>query len=343
MLQRTGRFVLLLVFVAWSTATTSAQSLETAGGRALGMGGAFVAVADDSSATWWNPAGLASGPFLDAALMWTGMEAGDRRPARREETSSFAITTPPFGFSYYRLRITDIQPVPTAEDQARREDGVAGVPVRSLHASQLGVTFVQTLFPGVHAATTLKYVRGALRSVSGDDQLDRDTLLDIGEALEGGDAQSHFDFDIGVIAIGGPVRVGGVVRNVREPEFVEEGVASSNPERVRIPRQFRVGVAFDAEAAGKVPLTIALDADLLTYQTLFGDRRVVAVGAEQWLFTRRLALRAGGRFNTVGAEERVVTGGATVVVRSGWHVDGHVVGGGTAGERGWGLSARVSF
>ena len=29
------------------------------GARALGMGGAFVGVADDASATYWNPAGLA--------------------------------------------------------------------------------------------------------------------------------------------------------------------------------------------------------------------------------------------------------------------------------------------
>ena len=28
------------------------------GARALGMGGAFVAVADDATATYWNPAGL---------------------------------------------------------------------------------------------------------------------------------------------------------------------------------------------------------------------------------------------------------------------------------------------
>ncbi len=41
------------------------------GARALGMGGAFVAVADDSSATYWNPAGLAllehgEGSFMHA-------------------------------------------------------------------------------------------------------------------------------------------------------------------------------------------------------------------------------------------------------------------------------------
>ena len=34
----------------------------------MGMGGAFVAVADDATATWWNPAGLASGAYLNAII-----------------------------------------------------------------------------------------------------------------------------------------------------------------------------------------------------------------------------------------------------------------------------------
>ena len=34
------------------------------GSRAAGMGGAFVAVADDASAVYWNPAGFAAGSFF---------------------------------------------------------------------------------------------------------------------------------------------------------------------------------------------------------------------------------------------------------------------------------------
>ena len=49
-------------------AVCSAQIVESVGNRALGMGGAFVAVASDSSATWWNPAGLATGPFSDVSI-----------------------------------------------------------------------------------------------------------------------------------------------------------------------------------------------------------------------------------------------------------------------------------
>ena len=288
------------------------------------MGGAFIAVANDSSATWWNPAGLATGPFIDASMASARTEVAGRQPARRDRVTSAAFGTPPFGVGYYHLYITDIRALPTAQGPAGREDGLASVPKRSLYASQLGVTFVQSVFPGVHAGTTLKYVR-----------------VDTGEEAERRQAQGVFDLDVGVIAVRGPLRIGGVVRNIREPEFGVD-VASVSSARARIPRQYRIGVAFDGEAVGRVPLTIALDADVRTYETLSGDRRVVAAGAERWLFERRLALRVGGRINTVGGHERAVTGGASIFIRRGLCVDGHLVGGGTTDERGWGLAARVS-
>ena len=45
-----------------------AQQFDAVGTRAQGMAGAFVAVADDASATWWNPAGLGGGAYLSAVL-----------------------------------------------------------------------------------------------------------------------------------------------------------------------------------------------------------------------------------------------------------------------------------
>jgi len=71
MLKRTGTMVMICaVFVMWATnsqADTIYQSVGIAsspnpvgsGARALGMGGAFIAVADDATAASWNPAGLA--------------------------------------------------------------------------------------------------------------------------------------------------------------------------------------------------------------------------------------------------------------------------------------------
>ena len=302
------RVALLVVPLTLTAAPVGAQIVESVGSRALGMGGAFVAVASDSSATWWNPAGLAAGPFLDLAI------------GKADDASWFALATPPFGLSYYRLQITDVQAfnATTGQVAANREDRGAGVPVRSLSVNQLGVTVLRTLIPGVHAGTTLKYLRGA---------------------IDDGDAENTFDLDAGVLAVAGSFRFGGVVRNLRDPEFGGEGPA----EGIRLQRQVRIGAAFNPEDATGVPLTVAIDADVRSYAASSGDRRVVALGAEHWVASKRVGIRAGGRFNTVGARERSATAGVSVSPRPGLFVEGHVVGGGSADDEGWSVAARVSF
>lgn len=327
--------LLLVCAIGLSVRDASAQVFEAVGSRALGMGGAFVAVASDSSATWWNPAGPAAGPFVDVAWARAVTEAHDTLAPRRDRAAWFALTTPPFGFSYYRLRVIDIRVAdPIGAGIGDRESRQVVVPVRSWSASQLGVTLVQTLTRGVHVGATLKYVRGTLRSdvdMSGtvSERLDR------AEALTGGSAEGRLDADVGVLAVAGPVRLGGVVRNLREPEF--------GGSAFKIPRQARVGAAFDGEDVVGTPLTIAVDADVRRYPSSTGDRRVVALGAEEWLMGRRFGVRGGGRFNTIGAKERSATAGISVSLRSGFFVDGHVVRGGSSADRGWGLAARTSF
>lgn len=326
--------LLLLGAIGGVAGEASAQVFEAVGSRALGMGGAFVAVASDSSATWWNPAGAAAGPFVDVAWARAVTEARDGEAPWRDRAAWFALTTPPFGFSYYRLRVTDIRASdPIGAGIGDRESRQAVVPVRSWSASQLGITLVQTLTQGVHAGATLKYVRGAV--LGGSDAAGTPgERLDRGETLSGGKAESRLDADLGILAVAGPIRLGGVVRNVRAPAFGGSAFA--------IPRQARIGAAFAGEDVG-TPLTIAVDADVRRYPTSTGDRRVLAIGAEQWVIGRRLGVRGGGRFNTVGAKERSAAAGISVSLRAGFFVDGHVMRGGSSADRGWGLAARTSF
>ena len=300
------------------------------------MGGAFVAVANDSSATWWNPAGLASGPFFDVTVGWAATDIDDSLPARHERATAFALATPPFGFSYYRLNVTDIGQLHTiAVESGGREDRRAAVPDWSLAANQFGATLVHSLVSGVHVGTTLKYVRakGLSGELTGSESTSVAEWLEQADELDGGETHNSFDMDVGVLGVRGPVRVGAVVRNLFESEIGA----------VTIPRQARVGVAFDASEVGARNWLVAMDADVMAYATPFGDRRVVAFGGEGWLYERRLGVRAGARFNTTGTEEQAFTGGASVAVRPGIFVDGHVVFGGTDDESGWGIAARVSF
>jgi hypothetical protein len=326
-------FAAILVAIA---VDCSAQIVESVGNRALGMGGAFVAVAADSTATWWNPAGLATGPFSDMSVGRGVTDFNTGVPARRDRVSWFAATSPAVGFSYYRLRITDIRGFgPTGQGSVNREDTRAEVSVRSFSGSALGLTVVQTILPGVHAGATLKYVRGTARGGADEGTRAADELLDRGEELDGGDAENRLDLDAGLIGAAGPVRIGAVMRNIRRPRF--GGGA------FQLPRQTRVGAAVDLEKGGGPPLILAIDADVKTYATGSGDRRVIAAGAEQWLFAKRFGIRGGARFNRVGARERAATAGVSIAARNGMYVEGHIVHGGSEAERGWGLGARVSF
>ncbi len=68
------------------------------GARAMGLGGAFVAIADDATATYWNPAGLGFITGPEATFMHIGASAGSPDPtaegiAGRHEFFSGALTS----------------------------------------------------------------------------------------------------------------------------------------------------------------------------------------------------------------------------------------------------------
>jgi hypothetical protein len=322
-------------------AVTGAQTIETVGERALGMGGAFVAVADDSTATWWNPGALAAGPFIDVAAGWSRSEfRGDGVPQGRTRLTAISLSTPPFGVSYYRFRITNIQPVgPTGTSSGGREDRRVGV-VRSLAVHDLGATLVTSVFTGVHVGTTLKFLRGRVEHSTGDIGATPEALLDLGDDASAGRGHGQFDADIGVLAVSGPWRVGAVVKNLRAARFADDAGGY-----VRLPRQARAGVAFDGAArrGSNAAWTVSADVDVASYATGTGDRRVIAAGAERWLFGKRIGVRGGARFNQVGQKDRSATAGVSAAIRSGLLVDAHAVRGGSDDERGFGVAARFTF
>jgi hypothetical protein len=120
---------------------TFAQRFDDVGVRAQGMAGAFVAVADDASATWWNPAGLATG--LNVVDLSAGVMNGNGR--------SVAFTFPSLGLSYYRLKTSQIQPLSPIESagSGRQDNGAV---------SQFGATFGHSIAPQIVLATTVKLV-----------------------------------------------------------------------------------------------------------------------------------------------------------------------------------------
>src|SRR3954447_9491462 len=81
-----------------------AHSAHSVGNRPQGMGGAFTAVADDATASWWNPAGLAGGAFFNALI-----EVDRPDTATSDSVRGVAISYPALGLTYYRLPLRQIR------------------------------------------------------------------------------------------------------------------------------------------------------------------------------------------------------------------------------------------
>ena len=316
------------MFLLASSAPVHAQVFETLGVRALGMGGAFVAVADDATANYWNPAGLTnvvSSAVLEVQRIETRLGLDPTlSDGTRDHTTFASLASPTVGLSYYRLRSWQVDRV--------TGDGGTTASLTSLVTHHGGITVVQPFGPGLAVATVLKVVRGTVAVGFGDGRTPGGALFEQTSGLSGR-STTRVDLDAGVMFGVGAFRVALVGRNLREPEFaVSDDVALS------LRRRVRAGLSVRPTRS----LVVAVDADLSTMATVAGPRRNIAVGVEQRL--GRLVVRAGGRVNVEDDDsEPVVAFGLSLEVLSGFWLDGQMTGGGDDGDRGWGVSARIGL
>src|SRR5687768_7285473 len=153
--------VLLAVsFVPLSPSRAAAQAEPAAGVRAAGMGGAFTAVADDASAVFWNPAGLAAGAFFSLVV--------DRNSMDDRSATLIALGTPPLALSYYRTATGDLPNVRN-----------------TLVAHHVGVSVVQSVGDRIAAGATLKLVRGEVSAGQGPSLSTNKLDADLGVMTKG--------------------------------------------------------------------------------------------------------------------------------------------------------------
>ena len=320
------------------------QTMDVVGVRAQGMGGAFTAVADDATATWWNPAGLAGGAYFNGVLEFgTHREpptertpAGSPAPAWRAEASGMSFAFPALGLSYYRLRVSEIRrETSTGTDTGVRQDeGMAGVRLRSLVLNQFGATVGQSVGNHLVIASTLKLIRA---SFGVDLRAPGSASLDEAERLPAG-TDMHSGLDMGAMAVFGRTRLGLTVRNVTEPEF------GDGPEAIRLRRHARAGVAISSGTRGVIgSATVAVDADVTRTATALGDQRRVAAGVEVWTPKRSVGVRGGLNANTIGDRRSSFSGGVSAAVRRGTYVEAEATGGTDDSRRGWSIGTRVTF
>ena len=274
---------------------TFAQRFGDVGVRAQGMAGAFVAVADDASATWWNPAGLSTG--LNVVDLSAGVMRGGGH--------GVAFTFPSLGLSYYRLKISQIQPFSPIESAGSgREDNGA--------VSQFGATFGHSITRQIALATTVKLVNAR--------------------------GETQADVDLGVMASFGAIRLGATVRNVGNPTF-GSGVDAFTPGR-----RARAGAAVLGAGHGSLDgLVLAVDADLNAAPIAGRGERDVTAGVETWWFGRRLGVRGGGGADTAGGGGSFGAFGASVTPYPRVNIDGAVTRGSESARNYWSFGMRLTF
>lgn len=321
-----------------------AQPYESVGIRAQGMAGAFVAIADDATATWWNPAGLATGAYLDSLVEYSVVqqprearpEGGPIVPALQTKTRGVAMVFPAGGLSYYRIQISEIRPVGTTDGQGtgRETQGAVAARLRTLVLSQYGATFGQSLSSHLVLASTVKLVRG---SVASGQVAAADATFERAIALEG-ETDTHTDLDVGALAHFGVVRLGVSVKNVRTPEF------GPDDDREELARRARGGFAIVLTPVRVLSqIAFAVDADVTKSSTVLGDTQYLAGGAEAWMFGKRVGLRGGVSKNRIGSQLLSPSGGVSLAFRPGSYLEGQYTAGSDQSRRGWGFGLRVTF
>lgn len=183
-MRRLSTLALALPFL-FSAVPARAQTIDV---RAQGMGGAFTGVADDASAVYWNPAGLASGAYFSGVV-----DVNSFRPDSSGALAALAM--PPLGFSYYRTR---------SETAA-------------LTVHYAGVTLDQSLPAGLAVGATFQVAHGVVADRFGSTKFN----MNVG-VMESGDAgrigltirnllQPAFDAPGASARLNRQVRIGGSV------------------------------------------------------------------------------------------------------------------------------------
>ncbi len=184
--------ILMLCFVTSALAEGEAGAFLRigAGARALGMGGTFVAIADDSTAAYWNPAGLAQLEKMEISSLYSdqfglGISYSFLNYAHPLPDSAAAI-------SWVRLSVGDIPIVTKQGDRpvvvGYFEDSENAILLsygRNLTSDiMLGAT-VKGVFQSLekHSASGFGLDVGVLYKTPVEDLMVGATLLDIGTSL----------------------------------------------------------------------------------------------------------------------------------------------------------------
>jgi hypothetical protein len=236
--------------------TSSAQFLKIGVGRGAAMGEAFVAIADDASATYWNPSGLGTITGREISLMHNEWIADIRH-----EYLSVALPLGNFGtmgISLTALTMGKMEILKVDDPNTTiREDTGTG---EFFHASDfaLGFSFGRMFTDRLAAGITIKAIQEIIWDMSATG-IAADFGIHYNTGFKGlriAAAMSNF---------GGDISFQGGQLDISYPPYPDspleyEGIPSSyKATPSALPLVFRFGIAFNPIESDASKLTVALD------------------------------------------------------------------------------------
>lgn len=259
--------------------TTAAGFLNIdVGARAVSMGGAFVSVAEDATAMFWNPSGIARLPEPEAIFSYTRWIA--------DITFNYAAIVVPLGdigtvgASATFLTMDDMDRTTVLQPEGTGETFDAG-------SYALGLSYARGLTDRFSIGFNLKYINEKIYH-----SIAQGMAFDIGTLF----TTQFNDLKIGmsISNFGTKMQMGG--RDLLVQHDVNPTISGNNEninadlktDRYDLPLMFRVGVSMDMlKGLGNSNLVISIDALHPN-----DDTESLNLGGE-WVFNRMFALRAG--------------------------------------------------
>ncbi|MBI4060064.1 MAG: PorV/PorQ family protein [Elusimicrobia bacterium] len=167
--RRLGARFFALTLCAWACAsaaragspgTSAATFLQLGfGARPIGFGGAFVPVANDASALYYNPAGLAYPGISDAKSSAGSYELLASQALLTQDVSmtQLGVVNRPFGLSLTHLSLGGIEQRSAETLEPEATVGASGLALGASYARKIG---------GVGVGVTAKYIRESIANFS---------------------------------------------------------------------------------------------------------------------------------------------------------------------------------
>jgi len=278
--------------------TTAAKFLTVpVGSRAIGMGGAFVSLANDMSSLYWNPSGIARINRPEALVSHSLWLADIRH--------DFAGIGLPFGdfgtigFSVTAMTMPDMEVTTEAFPEGTGE-------MFSATSYAFGFSYARNLTDWFSIGATLKYVRETIyHSSSSAFAIDIGTLFTT--PFQG------IRLGVSITNFGEKLQITGedllVQKDIDESQYGNNSSVNAylSTDKFDLPLVLRLSISGDAFKSSHQRLTLAVDASHPNDNT-----ESVSAGFEYSMFNDLLMLRGGARsLFQRGTEESYTFGGGT--------------------------------